>query len=282
MEPILQVLNGYADKLTKKEKRLSDFIRTHSNQAFLLKSKELALRANVSEATISRFVRKLGFASYMAFRDELARQAMENYSTSNRLMALSNQVEAGQHVLERIAEQDTDNLRQMPALVSEAKFDQAVESLCSANTIHALGLRSCFGLSYHFYFCLRFFLSNVSLLWSGTGDVPEKMLTAQKGDVVLAISFKRYTRGTVEMAKAIKPRVKTVISITDSELSPIAQLSDIFLIVPTSLPSFLESYTATLSLLNALIGGVALKKKEEALPALDRLEETLAKFDTYL
>ncbi len=282
MEPILQVLNGFADKLTKKEKRLSDFIRTHHSQAFLLKSKDLALRANVSEATISRFVRKLGFSSYMAFRDELARQAMENYSTSNRLMALSNQVEAGQHVLERIAEHDTDNLRQMSALVSEAKFDQAVEALCSANTIHALGLRSCFGLSYHFYFCLRFFLSNVSLLWSGTGDVPEKMLTAQKDDVVLAISFKRYTRETVEMTKAIKSRVKTVISITDSELSPIAQLSDIFLLVPTRLPLFLESYTATLSLLNALIGGVALKKKDEALPALERLEEALAEFDTYV
>jgi hypothetical protein len=48
------------------------------------------------------------------------------------------------------------------------------------------------------------------------------------------------------------------------------------------MPSFLESYTATLSLLNALIGGVALKKMDDALPALDRLEEALAEFDTYV
>lgn len=282
MEPILQLLNSHADQMTKKEQRVGEFIRAHHNQAFLLKSKELAARAQVSEATISRFVRKLGYTNYMEFKDELARQSMENYSTSNRLLALSNQVEAGQHVLHRIAEQDMDNLRQLTSLVPENEFDKAVDALCAANKIYALGLRSCFGLSYHFYFCLRFFLSNVLLLWSGTEDVPEKMLTAEKEDVVLAISFKRYTRSTVEMAQAIKPRVKTVIGITDSELSPIAQLSDISLVVPTSLPSFLESYTATLCLLNALIGGVALKKIDVALPALDRLEQALSDFGTYM
>ncbi len=282
MEPILQLLSSYSDQLTGKEKRVEEFIRSHHNQVFMLKSKDLAKRANVSEATISRFVRKLGFSNYLQFRDELAQQAMQNYSTSNRLLALSRQVEAGQHVLDRIAEQDMDNLRQLTSQVSVSDFDRAVDALCSAKKIYALGLRSCFGLSYHFYFCLRFFLSNVVLLWSGTGDVPEKMLTAEEDDVLLVISFKRYTRGTVEMAEAMRPRVKKVIGITDSELSPIALLSDIALIVPTSLPSFLESYTSTLCLLNALIGGVALQKQDEALPALDRLEGALQAFDTYV
>lgn len=268
--------------MTGKEKRVGEFIRAHHNQVFMLKSKELAERANVSEATISRFVRKLGFANYIQFKDELARQAMENYSTSNRLMALSRQVESGQHVLHRIAEQDMDNLSQLTSLVSVQEFDRAVDALAQANMIYSLGLRSCFGLSYHFHFCLRFFLSNVFLLWPATGDVPEKMLTAKPDDVLVAISFKRYTRGTLEMAEAMRPRIKTVIGITDSELSPIAKLSDIVLIVPTCLPSFLESYTSTLCLLNALIGGVALQRKDDALSALDRLEEALQTFETYL
>mgnify|MGYP006288805599 CR=1 FL=1 len=282
MEPILLQLNTSFPSMTKKEKKVADFIKTHHSQVFLLKSKDLARRAEVSEATISRFVRKLGFEKYTHFRAELARQAMENYSTSNRLQALSQQVTNGQHVLHRIAGQDLDNLQELTAMVPTEDFDQAVDALCSAKTIHSLGLRSCFGLSFHFYFCLRFFLNNVSILWAGTGDMPEKILAVDKDDVLLAISFKRYTRDTVEMLKAIKPKVKTVIGITDSDLSPIAELSDIQLIVPTSLPSFLESYTTTLCLLNALIGGVALKKKEEALPALERLEEALQEFETYV
>lgn len=282
MEPILQLLNSHAPHFTGKEKRVGEFIRSHHNQVFMLKSKELAVRANVSEATISRFVRKLGFTNYIQFRDELARQAMENYSTSNRLMALSRQVASGQHVLHRIAEQDTDNLSQLKSLVPVEDFDRAVEALCQANKIYSLGLRSCFGLSYHFHFCLRFFLSNVVLLWPATGDIPEKMLTAKPDDVLVAISFKRYTRDTVEMAEAMRPRIKTVIGITDSDLSPIAKLSDIVLIVPTSLPSFLESYTSTLCLINALIGGVALKRQDDALAALDRLEEALQSFQTYM
>jgi DNA-binding MurR/RpiR family transcriptional regulator len=282
MEPILQLLNSYAAQMTKKEKRVAEFIRAHHNQAFMLKSKDLAARADVSEATISRFVRKLGFASFLEFRDELARQSMENYSTANRLLALANQLESGEHVLHRIAGQDMDNLRQLTSLVKTEDVDRAVDALCGAQKIYSLGLRSCLGLSFHFYFCIRFFFPNVFMLWPGCGDMPEKMLTAGKEDVVLAISFKRYTRGTVEMAQAIRPRVKTVIGISDSELSPIAQLSDISLVVPTSLPSFLESYTATLSLLNALIGGVAVQKKDVALPALERLEEALAEFETYI
>ncbi|MFW5818325.1 MAG: MurR/RpiR family transcriptional regulator [Desulfovermiculus sp.] len=282
MEPILKLLDSHRSHLTGKEKRVCEFIRAQHNQVFLLKSKELAERADVSEATISRFVRKLGFANYIQFKDELGRQAMENYSTSNRLLALSRQVESGQHVLHRIAEQDIENLRQLTSMVPTQDFDQAVKALCTANKIYSLGLRSCFGLSYHFNFCLRFFLSNVALLGPATGDVPEKMLTMESEDVLVAISFKRYTRETVEMAEAIRPRVKTVIGITDSELSPIARLADISLIVPTSLPSFLESYTSTLCLLNALIGAVALEKKEDALSALDRLEDALQTFHTYL
>jgi DNA-binding MurR/RpiR family transcriptional regulator len=282
MEPILQLLNSHSQHLTGKERRVGEFIRAHHNQVFMLKSKELAMRADVSEATISRFVRKLGFSNYIEFKDELARQAMENYSTSNRLLALSKQVTSGHHVLHCIAEQDLDNLRQLTSLVSVQDFDRAVEALRQANKIYSLGLRSCFGLSYHFYFCLRFFMSNVVLLWPATGDIPEKMLTARSEDVLVAISFKRYTRGTVEMAEAMRPRVKTVIGITDSELSPIAKLSDIVLVVPTSLPSFLESYTSTLCLLNALVGGVALGRQDDAFSALDRLEEALQVFDTYL
>ena len=127
-----------------------------------------------------------------------------------------------------------------------------------------------------------FFLKSVNLIKPGIGDIPEQVLSTAKGDVLVAIAFRRYTREVVKIAEKMKRKKAYIIAVTNSHLSPIAQLADMSLVVETEIPTYIESFTAPMSLLNALITAVALKKKKQALPALKRLETEFEEFETYI
>ncbi|MFO7677990.1 MAG: SIS domain-containing protein, partial [Thermoplasmatota archaeon] len=100
-------------------------------------------------------------------------------------------------------------------------------------------------------------------------------------DVLISISFRRYTQLTIDLTKKIQSKGATVVGITDSMLSPLTHLADIPMTAPTSLPSFFESYTAPMSLINALMASLALRKEDQALSALERMESAFEDFDTY-
>jgi DNA-binding MurR/RpiR family transcriptional regulator len=137
-------------------------------------------------------------------------------------------------------------------------------------------------LAFYLSFDLRFFLNSVRLVELGVGDIPEQLRDIGPEDVLVVISFKRHTRQTVEIAEKVKQKGPFIIAITNSELSPTAQLSDIALIADTKIPAYFESYTAPMSLLNALITAIALREKDKAIPVLDRLEKEFEKFNVFI
>jgi DNA-binding MurR/RpiR family transcriptional regulator len=161
-------------------------------------------------------------------------------------------------------------------------FDQAVEKLCAADKLYILGLRSSYALAFYLAFDLRFFLNSVRLVELGVCDLPEQLRDIGPSDVLVVISFKRHTQETVRIAEKVKEKGPFIIAITNSELSPTAQLSDMALIAETKIPAYFESYTAPMSLLNALITAIALRQKDRAIPMLDRLEKEFEKFNTFV
>jgi DNA-binding MurR/RpiR family transcriptional regulator len=166
-------------------------------------------------------------------------------------------------VLSEILRGDIDNIRSIIAEISDEKFKEAVDRLSSARSIYILGLRASHALALYLSFNLRFFLKSVNLLKPGIGDIPEQVLDCRNGDVLIAISFRRYTREVLDIAKKIKKRGIYLIVITNTRLSPLGQLADMGLIVKTEIPTYIESFTAPMSLLNALITAIALKKRKQ-------------------
>lgn len=177
---------------------------------------------------------------------------------------------------------DIENIRTLRATISDQLFEEAVKKLCSAKSIYVLGLRSSYALAFYLAFDLRFFLKKVILLKPGIGDIPEQVLGVRKDDVLVVISFRRYTRESFDIAEKIKKKEASVIAITNSELSPIAKLADVTLVTSTTIPTYIESFTAPMSLINALITAIALRKKNKAISALNKLENTLEEFQTYI
>lgn len=282
MKNILDQISSHYPELTPSQKKVAYYLHDNINEAFLLNSFQIAKKSNVSESTVTRFISNLGFSGFSEFKREIAQRVLKDFSTTKRLAESAESLEGPGNIFAEILNGDIENIRTLRATISDQLFEEAVKKLCSAKSIYVLGLRSSYALAFYLSFDLRFFLKKVILLKPGIGDIPEQVLGVRKDDVLVVISFRRYTRESFDIAEKIKKKEASVIAITNSELSPIAKLADVSLIASTKIPTYIESCTAPMSLINALITAIALRKKDKALSALNKLENTFKEFQTYI
>ncbi len=282
MEKLRQQISAVHKTLPPSQRKVAEYVFHHLSQAILLNATQVAAEAQVSEATVIRFVNALGFSGFAEFKRVVGRTLLADYSTSARMIESAKTLEGRQSLFTDILTEDIEKIRHMGAMITEKTFHQAVDKLCSARKLYILGLRASYALAYFLAFDLRFFLDSVILVTLGVGDLPEQLRDIGPSDVLVAISFKRYTQETVRITEKVKQNGSFIIAITNSKLSPTAQLSDLALIAETRIPAYFESYTAPMSLLNALITAIALRKKDKAIPMLEGLEKEFEKFDTFI
>jgi DNA-binding MurR/RpiR family transcriptional regulator len=282
MKSILDKIYTEYKTFTPSQKKVAEYLTQHLDDALILKASQLAKKAGVSEATFTRFITRLGFSGFSEFKREIGNFIIQGNSTAERLAESAQTFGISESVFLEILRGDIENIHKITNGIPNELFEKAVGKLSSAKSIYLLGLRSSYALAFYLAFNLRFFLKSVTLIKPGIGDIPEQVLSAGKGDVLIALSFKRFTRDVVNIVEKIKRKKTYIIAITNSHLSPIAQLADMSLVVETEIPTYIESFTAPMSLLNAFITAVALKKKKQALPALTKLETEFKEFETYI
>jgi DNA-binding MurR/RpiR family transcriptional regulator len=282
MSSILDKIYTEYKTFTPSQQKVGEYLTQHFDDALILKANQLAKEAGVSEATFTRFITRLGFSGFSEFKREIGNYIIQGNSTAERLAESAETFGISDSVFLEILRGDIENIQKITNGISNEVFEKAVGKLSSAKSIYLLGLRSSYALAFYLAFNLRFFLKSVTLIKPGIGDIPEQVLSAGKGDVLIALSFKRFTRDVVNIVEKIKRKKAYIITITNSHLSPIAQLADMSLVVETEIPTYIESFTAPMSLLNAFITAVALKKKKQALPALTKLETEFEAFETYI
>src|SRR5699024_1938969 len=128
----------------------------------------------------------------------------------------------------------------------------------------------------------RLVLPNVRLIQSASASkLFEQILRVGKGDIVIGISFPRYSKKTVNALRYARKNGAQVVAITDSEFSPLAAQADYLLLARSDMVSFADSLVAPLSLINALIAAVGQRRQEETRRVFDRLEEIWAEYDVY-
>ena len=282
MKSILDKIYTEYKTFTPSQQKVAEYLTQHLDDALILKANQLAKKAGVSEATFTRFITRLGFSGFSEFKREIGNFIIQGNSTAERLAESAETFGISDSVFLEILRGDIENIHKITNGISNELFEKAVGKLSSAKSIYLLGLRSSYALAFYLAFNLRFFLKSVSLVKPGIGDIPEQVLSAGKGDVLVALSFKRFTRDVVNIVEKIKRKKTYIITITNSHLSPIAQLADMSLVVETEIPTYIESFTAPMSLLNAFITAIALKKKKQAMPALTKLETEFEEFETYI
>jgi DNA-binding MurR/RpiR family transcriptional regulator len=282
MKTVLEHISNNYRKLTPSQQKIANYIYNNINETLLLNSYQISRMTNVSEATVTRFVNNLGFSGFSEFKKEIARQVLKDFSTTRRLAESAENLQDHGNIFPGILNGDIENIKALTTTISDQLFEEAVSLLCSARSIYILGLRSSYALAFYLAFDLRFFLNHVILVKPGIGDLPEQVLGAREGDALVVISFRRYTRESITIAQRIKNKGVSLIAITNSELSPIAELADVVLVASTNIQTYIESYTAPMSLINALITSIAIRKKDRAMSALDTLEISFEEFQTYI
>lgn len=250
---ILYTLESGMNGFSKGQKRIAAYIMENYDKAAFMTASKLGQLSGVSESTVVRFAYELGFAGYPAMQRTL-QEMIRSRLTSTQRIQVADSLMGGQDVLSSVMRSDFDRLRMVADKADRGEFDRVVDELVRARHIYILGVRSSSFVAGYLNFYLHLLLDNVTLVQSNeAGAIFEQLFRIGGGDVMLAISFPRYSKITINTAKFAKDRGATILGITDNELSPLGQMSSAAVLAPSEMISFVDSMVAPMSMVNALL-----------------------------
>ena len=276
-----EIFDVKREELTPTQKRVLEFILKYPEEAVFLTASRLALRLNISDTSIVRMAQALGFDGYPDLRRKLRRVVQDRLSTVDRLDATAGEVETVEDVFANVLLRDVANLRSVLRDIDPAVFAGAADSLDNAGRVFVIGLRSANCLAVFLVSALRFLSREVVHLSPGTGEMWEQIRDMGPDDVVVCFSFPRYTKVTVDVVQYASEMGAEVVAVTDSDLSPLAASARWTLTVPFEVDSFMESFTAGLSLINALVTAIAFKNRSMTIETLKEMEGSWASRGVY-
>ena len=269
---VLHTIQASTPELSKGQKRIAAYILSDYDKAAFMTASKLGKLVGVSESTVVRFASQLGYVGYPAMQRALQEIVRSKLTSIQRIQA-SNDTLFSADVVASVLHRDMDTIRQAIEGIDRSAFETVVDKLMSARHIYILGVRSSSFLAGYLHFYLHLIFENVTLVTTNSaGDILESILRIGPGDVLVGISFPRYSQSTVKGVRYAHDRGADVVSITDSELSPLYPLSSVALMARSDMISFVDSLVAPFSLLNALIVAAGHRKNADIAQIFDRLE----------
>lgn len=278
---ILNKIDALYPTLSKGQKRIADFILQAYDKAAFMTAARLGVEVGVSESTVVRFAVELGFRGYPEFQNDL-QELMRNKFTSVQRMESASVRIAQDEILRTVLSADAAMIKETLEQTSKQSFYEAAQAINRARNIYILGARSAASLANFLAFYFRPVYDNVILVDNArSNEVFEQLFRIDNRDICIAISFPRYSSQTINALRFIRDKGAAVISITDSELSPIAQFADYLLLARSTMASFVDSLVAPLSLVNALIVAATFSRRSEVYDNLSQLEKIWDEYDVY-
>lgn len=278
---ILQLIQSNMSTFSKGQKRIAAFIQESYDKAAFMTASKLGKTANVSESTVVRFAAELGYDGYPAMQKALQEMIRSKLTSIQRIEVTNDRI-GDQDVLTTVMHADVEKIRMTLEEISRADFDGAVDAILGAKRIYILGVRSSVALSSFLGFYFNLMFDNVVQVHSNSAsEMFEQLLRVGEGDVVIGISFPRYSRRTVQAMHFARDRKAQVIAITDSQVSPLAASATHTLVAKSDMASFVDSLVAPLSMINALIVAVSQKKKEDLSHTFETLEQIWDEYEVY-
>ncbi len=279
-QELLARINQTGRRLSKGQKRIAEYIVNHYDKAAFMTASKLGDKVQVSESTVVRFAIALGYDGYPALQKALQEMIRNRLTAVQRVEMTGDMSESA--VLGMVFKADMQNIRQTIEDLDEANFSRTVDALCEAERVYVVGVRSSAPLAQFLGYYMNFIRDNVMVITSGISDVLEQVARVGEKDVVLGISFPRYSRRTIEAMNYAKGKGATVVSLTDTPLSPLGEASDFCLTARSDMASFVDSLVAPLSMINALIVAMSLRHREEVSEHFAQLESLWERNHVYV
>lgn len=277
------VYNHIAEKIpemSKSHKKIASFILNNTNIVPFYNVATLAKKAEVSEATVVRFASSLGYSGYPELQSRMQSSIQKQLTTTERLKMTSDVYDDQDQSIYNIFYDDMENIKSTMAKLDIEKFHQAVGLLQEADYIYIAANRSAAALGIFLQYYLNIILGHAEMVRS-VENLSEQLYNLNEEDVVIGISFPRYPNSTIQTLAFAKERGSKTICITDSLLSPLIPHSDVALTATSQMPTFIDSFTAPLSLINALVVSIGKGRMKEAESRLEKIESAWERFEVF-
>ena len=278
---VLTAISSYSGTFSKGQRKIADYILENYDKAAFMTANKLGAVTGVSESTIVRFATEIGYDGYPAMRKAL-QEMITNRLTSVQRIEVTKSIMGEDDILTSVLTSDIEKVRSTLYDVDKDEFNRAVDLIVKAKHIYIIGMRSSYSLACFLGFYLNMLLPNVRVLSeSCTNDIYEQIMRIGEDDVLIAMSFPRYSRKTISAIRFARDRNAEVISITDADTSLAATLSTVRLYAKSNMLSFVDSLVAPLSLINALIVTVAERADGDLMKQFSDLENIWSEYQVY-
>ena len=278
---ILVQIQGRMSDFSKGQKLIANYILEFYDKAAFMTASKMGRTVGVSESTVVRFAVELGYDGYPAMQKALQEMIL-NKLTSVQRIEVANDRFGDQDILTTVLQQDVDKIRATMESVDRKVFQSAVDAIINARRIYILGVRSSATIAFFMHFYFNYMFDNVRMVnASSPSEVFEQFARIEKDDVVITISYPRYSRSAVQATKFCKESGAQIVAITDSRRSPVAEYADHLLLAKMDMVSLVDSLVAPLSLVNALIVAIGQRREKELAKTFSNLERIWDEYEVY-
>lgn len=281
-QDVITRINARYTSMSKSHKTIAGYIKEHYEQAVFMTAAKLGEELGISESTVVRFASGIGYDGYPEFQKALENWVKDKLSAVQKIgvkYGHSSQSE----ILSSVLTADIEKIQDTIANLDANAFEMAVSAILEAENVYVIGLRSCAPLADFLHFYLNMVRGNVRLLnTTSVSETFEQMIRIDEKDVIIGISFPRYTMRTLKALEFANDRNAKVISITDTIHSPMCLYSSMNLLARSDMVSIVDSLVAPLSVINAVVVALCLKRPTEVKRNLEMLESAWNNYQVYL
>ena len=279
-ELLIRIEQKY-QSMSKGQKRLAEYVTQNYDKAVFLTAAKMGEVVGVSESTVVRFATQLGYKGYPGFQKALEELVRNKLNSIQRMEVTYGRISQSE-ILETVLQSDIDKIKLTLAGIDQKAFELAIDTILNARRIYIVGIRSCAPLASFLGFYLNLVCDNVAIVnTNSSSEIFEQLIRINEKDVIIGISFPRYSMRTLKALEFASNRKAKVITLTDSIHSPMNLYSSCNLIARSDMASIVDSLVAPLSVINALVVALCMKKQTEVIDTLETLEEIWGEYQVY-
>ena len=278
-DDILKIIQNKRSAMSKGHKAIASYIIEHYDSAAYITASKLGETVGVSESTVVRFACALGYDGYPELQKHLQKLIKTRLTNVQRMGLGADMSE--EDLIRSSLRTDITGMRHVKEVLDYDMVQRVADSVLAARNVYIMGLRSSAPLAQFFWYYLNYIVDHASLVTNSLGDIFGQLMHAEEGDLVIGISFPRYTSRTVDGITFAKKSGAKIVGITDNEQSPLAEISDECLFINTDMNLFVDTLVAPMSVINALVLLIGMRKKDGLRSNFEKLEDLWRQHEVY-
>ncbi|MCP3739575.1 MurR/RpiR family transcriptional regulator [Rossellomorea sp. BNER] len=276
-----QIIKESFPSLSPGQKKVAEFINDHKDEGALLTAFQLGRKVGVSETTVIRLAYALGFSGYSEMQEVVRKDWLGQKQLADEGYPSATVESDEENLFNQVIDKERSVLQQLLQQNNTEDIWKAVDQFIQADRVYIGGFGSSYAAGFWLYYALKQLRENV-FISSPTGFLPEDICELNKDSVVMIFSFPRYRRETLKLANFAKKQEAHIVAMTNRQLSPIGQLSDITLTTEEDLNSGHHSIASVVSLLEVIIEGIHSRDRERISLRQQKLELFYADQELFL